>query len=206
MDTSGQLDLWDRITSHDALSVAWAKVLMNAGSAGGDGVSLSDFRHDLFANLTELRAELLAGTYCAGPFRRVSVPKRKPGYRILTIPSIRDRVVHTSIASALTPIFEPLFENGSFGYRPNRGVQQAVARIETWHKRGYSVVIEADIVSYFDNVDQNILREKIAAALAPLSRAAPVIALIDRILEDQAAALGTPGQGLVQGSPLSPLL
>lgn len=199
-------DLWQRVTAQEALQLAWYKVKSNEGSAGGDGVSLGEFGADLFANLTQLRAELLGGTYRTGAFRKVSVPKKKPGYRVLTIPSIRDRVVHTSIASALTPILEPLFEDGSFGYRPNRGVVHAVQRIEAWRKRGYDVVIEVDIVSYFDNVDQAILQEKLRAAIGTLPGAAPLLALVETLLTDQGRALGTPGQGLVQGSPLSPLL
>lgn len=166
-------DLWQRISTYDALNSAWYKVSGNAGSAGGDGVSIPAFRRDLFANLTQLRAQLLAGNYRTGPFRKVSIPKKKPGYRILTIPSIRDRIVHTAIASALNPIFDATFEEGSFGYRPNRGVVHAVERIEQWRKRGYDVVIEADIVRYFDNVDHEILMEKVIAIIGELPGAAP---------------------------------
>ena len=103
------LDIWQRITSHDALVEAWHKVLANEGGPGGDQVTLGNFKANLFANITQLRADLLGGTYRSGPFRKVSIPKKKPGYRILTIPSIRDRVLHTSISNALTPIFEPRF-------------------------------------------------------------------------------------------------
>jgi CRISPR-associated protein Cas1 len=139
-------DLWERMTTQPALLEAWHKVLANDGSAGGDGVTLQEFRQDLFANITQLRAELLGGTYRSGPFRKVSVPKKKPGYRFLTIPAVRDRVVHTSIANALTSILEPQFEESSFAYRPNRGVLQAVQRIETWRKRGFTIVVEADTI------------------------------------------------------------
>jgi CRISPR-associated protein Cas1 len=200
------IDLWERVTSQEALQEAWHKVLANDGSPGGDGVTLQDFKTNLFANIMQLRAELLGGTYRTGPFRKVSIPKKKPGYRVLTIPSVRDRVVHTSIANALTPIFEPHFEDSSFAYRPDRGVVHAVQRIETWRKRGYSTVVEADIVSYFDNVDQELLLDKIRLLVGSLPGAAAVLALIAGILVDQGRALGTPGQGLVQGSPLSPLL
>lgn len=206
MPDDGSQDLWRRLASHEALVAAWHRVSSNEGSAGGDGISLRDFSVDLYANLTQLRAELLGGTYRTSAFRRVSVPKKKPGYRILSIPSVRDRVVHTCIATALTPILEPLFEDGSFGYRPNRGVVDAVGRIEAWHKRGYDVVIEADIVSYFDNVDQEILLSKLRSCIQALPGSAPVLALVETLLRDQAKALGTPGQGIVQGSPLSPLL
>ncbi len=199
-------DLWEMVTSLEALQAAWYRVADNDGSPGGDLVSIREFGENLFGNLTQLRAEVLGGTYRSGPFRKVSVPKKKPGYRILTIPSIRDRVLHTSIAIALTPIFEALFEDSSFAYRPNRGVVHAVERIETWRKRGFNVVIEADVVSYFDNIDQRILLEKITAVVSPLRGSAPLLALIARILEDEGKALATPGQGVVQGSPLSPLL
>ncbi|GAB5510425.1 MAG: hypothetical protein Rhims3KO_18260 [Hyphomicrobiales bacterium] len=200
------MDLWQSTTQADALHEAWHKVLANRGSAGGDGIAAQDFKKDLHANLTQLRAELLSGNYQSGPFRKVSIPKRKPGYRILTIPSIRDRVLHTSISNTLTPIFEPLFEDGSFAYRPNRGVQQAVARIERWRNKGYDVVIEADIVSYFDNIDHEILLEKLNGVLANQEGWPPLQALLEQLLREQARALGTPGKGLVQGSPLSPLL
>ena len=118
MPKEKQENLWEQVTSQQALQAAWYRVEGNDGSAGGDGVSLKNFGRDLFANLTQLRAELLQGSYRSGPFRKVSIPKRKPGYRILTIPSIRDRVLHTSIANALTPIFEPLFEESSFATAP----------------------------------------------------------------------------------------
>lgn len=201
-----QVDLWGRVTSQEALQAAWHRVQENGGGPGGDLVGLDDFRSDLFANLTQLRAELLGGTYRSGPFRRVTVPKKKPGYRTLTIPSIRDRVVHTALAVALTPILEATFEDCSFAYRPGRGVVHAVERIERWRKRGFDIVIEAEIVGYFDNVDQVLLMEKLRGVIAPLDGAAPVLALVEVILADQAHALGTPGLGLVQGSPLSPLL
>ncbi|MFD0915007.1 CRISPR-associated endonuclease Cas1 [Pseudahrensia aquimaris] len=186
--------------------MAWEQTSANGGSAGGDRVSLGEFRSNLFANLTQLRSEILQGTYRTSPFRKVAVPKRKPGYRVLTIPSVRDRVLHKSIANALTPILEPIFEDCSFGYRPGRGVVHAVERVERWRKQGYSVVIEADIVSYFDNVDHELLIEKIQTAIGIMDGAASVLALLIALLGDQANALGTPGRGLVQGSPLSPLL
>lgn len=200
------IDLWKAVTSFDALSAAWAKVDFNRGSAGGDGVGRQEFRDDRFARLNQLRADLLRGTYEPRPYRKVSIPKKKAGYRILTIPSIRDRIVHTSIATALTPILEPQFEDCSFAYRPNRGVTQAVARIEHWRDRGYQYVIEADIVRFFDSIDHALLLAKLRAALSATSGADPLLGLIEQMISDQGTALSTPGVGLVQGSPLSPIL
>ena len=199
-------NLWEEITSLRGLNAAWSKVDRNEGSAGGDRVSRSEFRDDLFARLNQLRAELLEGSYKSRPFKKVSIPKKKPGYRILTIPAIRDRVLHTSIANALTPMFEPTFEDSSFGYRPGRGVTHAVAGIEKWRSQGYVFVIEADIVSYFDNIEHQLLLEKVESTLGQKDGTAPFLQLLHCILNDQAHALGTTGVGLVQGSPLSPLL
>jgi CRISPR-associated protein Cas1 len=199
-------NLWISITSLEALQDAWGKVFSNRGTYGGDNISLKQFSSDIFANLTEIRAELLGGIYKTGPFRQISIPKKKPGYRVLTVPTIRDRVVHTSITNALTPIFEPLFEDGSFAYRPGRGVVDAVKMIEKWRDAGYSVVIEADIVSYFDNIDQSILISKIEGVIKSHNGSAAVLSLIETILADQAKALGAPKRGIAQGSPLSPLL
>lgn len=199
-------DLWQAVTRFEALNLAWAKVDHNAGSAGGDAVSRREFRDDAFARINQLRADLLRGAYHSRPFRKVSIPKKKPGYRVLTIPSIRDRIVHTAISTALTPHFEAVFEESSFAYRKGRGVKQAVARIEHWRDRGYDIVIEADIVGFFDNIQHDLLLEKITDTVGSLPGFAALLDLIGRILGDQAKALGTPGVGLVQGSPLSPLL
>ncbi|MGK8235398.1 reverse transcriptase domain-containing protein [Roseovarius sp. MS2] len=196
-------DIWSSVTSYDALLAAWLKVHSNEGSAGGDGVARAEFHADRFARLNHLRAEVLSGTYRSRPYRRVSTPKKKPGYRILTIPSIRDRVLHTSIANALTPVCEPMFEESSFAYRPNRGVQKAVARVEHWRDQGYNTVIEADIVRYFDNIKHDLLLDKIRAAIVELPGGAPLLRLIETVLEDQAKALNTNGLGLAQGSQLS---
>ena len=204
--TQNASNIWERVISYDALHAAFIKTAANQGSSGGDGVTLQTFRHNLYANLNELRAEILQGIYRTSPYRVVTIPKKKPGYRTLFIPSIRDRILHTSIATALTPIFEPLFEDCSFAYRPGRGVKQAAERIEQWRKRGYTIVIEADIVRYFDNIDHGLLLEKIEAIIQPLDGSAPLLSLITQILNEQAKVLKTPQQGLVQGSPLSPLL
>ena len=208
MTDSGEtaLDLWHRIVTSDALLAAWAKVLANGGSPGGDGQNLADFGNDTYANIMQLRAELLQGTYRARSFRKVAVPKRKPGYRVLTIPSVRDRVVHTAVATALTPIMEAIFQDCSFAYRPNRGVVQAVQRIEQWRKRGFEIVVEADIIDYFGTIDHALLLDKLNDALGQMPGGPAVLALVSQNLHEQAEALGTPGQGLAQGSPLSPLL
>ena len=132
--------------------------------------------------------------------------KPSGGTRHLMIPTVRDRIVHTAIAHALDPVLEPLFESTSFAHRPGKSVTQAVERIEALLRKGFTHVVEADIVSYFDNVDQTILTGKLKKALASTPGADPLIDTIEVILHYHGIALGTEDIGLVQDSPLSALL
>lgn len=140
------------------------------------------------------------------PHRHVDIPKRKGGSRRLTIPSIADRVLHTALAQVLTPILDPMFEEGSYAYRPGRSVQQAVREIDRLRKAGYWHVIEADIVGFFDNVRHDLALAKLEAALSRHPGGARIVALVGHILEHQSQESGDHGRGLAQGSPLSPLL
>lgn len=199
-------DIWKTTVSMDSLQAAWYRVSSNRGTSGGDGVHIGEFQSHLFEHLNQLRADLLSGNYRTSPFKRVQIPKKHRGFRTLMIPSLRDRILHTSMATTLTPILEPHFEDSSFAYRPNRGVTQAVARIEAWRNRGFNTVIEADIVNYFDNIQHHLLIEKLSDIICELPGAPTFSALVKLILISQADALGQPEKGLVQGSPLSPIL
>jgi CRISPR-associated protein Cas1 len=162
------LSIWKKISDPFALREAWQKVASNGGSAGGDGVTISRYRARSARNLKQLSVTLRDFTYRPLPCRKVEIPKRKGGVRRLMIPSIQDRILHTAIAKALQPILEPLFEDSSFAYRPGRSVKQAVARIERWRDQGFTHVIEADIVSYFDAIDHSILMGKLTRTKADI--------------------------------------
>jgi CRISP-associated protein Cas1 len=198
--------LWLKCSSLSTLSSAWTKVQANRGASGGDGQSIPAFQKRLSHNLTALAGDLASSQYPHGDYRRVDIPKRKGGTRRLMIPTVRDRIAHTAIAEALKPILEPLFEDSSFAYRPGRSVKQAVAKIEHWRNSGYHHVIEADIVRYFDNIRHDLLSIKLAEAVARHAGSGPVLSFIADALDHQGIALGTEGCGLVQGSPLSPIL
>jgi CRISPR-associated protein Cas1 len=200
------MSLWDRIVEFETLHAAWAKVRSNGGAAGGDGVTIDVFSQDAIPALRDLSDALKDGSWRSGPCRRVDIPKRKGGTRRLTIPTVIDRIVHTAVAETLDPILDPQFEESSFAYREGRSVRHAVARIETWRDRGYRHVIEADIVGFFDAVGHPLLLQKLSIAVGARAGAESVKDLVADILDASAIELGTPGQGLLQGSPLSPLL
>lgn len=200
------MDIWRQVCAFDTLYTAWMKVKSNGGSAGGDGVTIGKFQNGAGKKLHELSTALAGGGYTAGPCRRVDIPKRKGGFRTLMIPAIIDRVAHTAIAETLDPILDPTFEESSFAYRQGRSVKQAVARIERWRDNGYQHVIEADIVRYFDNINHEILIQKLKSVLSGHAGAGPLLDLISDLIDAQGIELGTLGIGLIQGSPLSPLL
>ena len=107
---------------------AWVKVRGNEGAAGVDGESVFEFERELMMNLDTLRKEVLFDTYRPRPLLRVRI--EKPGsnkLRELSIPAVRDRVLHTAVALVLTPLFEAEFEDVSYAYRKGFSVDQAVA-------------------------------------------------------------------------------
>lgn len=189
--------LFEAITRLDSLEAAWGRVRSNAGAAGVDGVSVTQFAEAAAVRLLTLHRQVRQGTYQPRPLRRISFPKPDGGERVLSIPAVVDRIVQTAVTDALVPLLEPEFEEDSFAYRPGRSVQQAVERVRSLREQGYGWVVDGDIERYFDSVPHPPL-------LSLLDRFIPDPAVIDLITLwlDQMEG----GVGLPQGSPLSPLL
>lgn len=193
------------VLSEASLFAAWGKVRSNKGCAGVDRVTIEDFEADLVANLFRLKEEVLEGTYRPRPLLRVEVPKRSGGTRVLSIPSVRDRVLQTAVASALTPVFEAEFEDCSFAYRPGRSVAKAVARIVSLRDEGYRWVVDADIDDFFNEIDHSLLMREVETLVHDDS----ILCLIKSWIEAETMepeGRAHPGKGIPQGSPISPLL
>jgi RNA-directed DNA polymerase len=111
--------LIDKVYKRKNLEMAWEKVKENRGSGGIDGQSLTAFEAQLGPQLARLQRELEENTYQPLPVQQHPIPKRdKPGeYRMLGIPAIYDRVCQQALLNRLEPIFEPVFDDASFGYR-----------------------------------------------------------------------------------------
>ena len=191
--------------SDPSLYEAWSKVKSNKGCAGTDRQSIRNFEINLAHNLSLLKKEVLSGGYTPAPLLVTRIPKKQGGFRTLAIPAVRDRILQTSVALVLTPIFEAEFEDCSFAYRKNRSVDKAVERIIYLRNQGYNWVVDADIEAFFDNVDRKILMN----SLKMLIKDSGILSLIDLWLKNEAVDENVRYcffKGIPQGSPISPLL
>lgn len=184
--------------SATALREGWGRVWRNHGASGGDGMTCTGFARNAHARLGDLRRDLSDGSYRPGALREVDIPKKGGGTRLLRIPCVRDRIVQTAVAQALSAQFENEFEPASFGYRPGRSVAMAVRSVEYARSEGFTHVVDADIERFFDRVDHDRLMSRFAESVTD----GPVTDLIWLWLTHWAPQ----GRGLAQGSPVSPLL
>jgi RNA-directed DNA polymerase len=135
---------------------AYKRVKANQGAAGVDGQSIEQFEEDLGNNLYRLWNRMSSGSYFPPPVRRVDIPKGDGRTRPLGIPTVADRIAQMVVKGYLEPILEPVFHEGSYGYRPGRSAHQAlsVARQRCWR---YNWVLDLDITSFFDEIDHQLL-------------------------------------------------
>lgn len=199
--------LIDKVVSEQNLREAFAKVKANKGSAGVDHQTIEMFERGKEEKLRELRSQILAGTYRPQPVKRVWIPKPGKKYekRPLGIPTVRDRIVQTALRSVMEPIFERDFAEQSYGFRPGRGCKDALRRVNSLLKGGYTWVVDADLKSYFDTIPHHrllkLLEEKISDG--------KVLSLVEAFMNQQImeeAKSWTPEEGTPQGAVISPLL
>ena len=123
--------LIEKVVDETILEMAWARVKANRGAPGPDGITLAEFPDWFRPQWSEIRGQLLNGSYRPSPARRCTIDKPDGGTRELGIPNVLDRLIQTAIVIVLTPIFDPDFSESSFGYRPNRSAKGAVQQIQT---------------------------------------------------------------------------
>ena len=196
--------LIDKVHTERTLRAAFHQVATNQGAAGVDHVTIAMFTERLEENLTNLGDELRKGTYRPQAIRRHYIPK--PGSqekRPLGIPTVRDRVVQTTLRMVLEPIFERDFATHSYGFRPHRGCKDALRRVEELLKAGYRYIVDADLKSYFDTIPHDRLRALVAEKVSD----GRILALIEAFLK-QGVLDGlrewTPTMGSPQGAVISP--
>lgn len=197
--------LWEGFLSRGNLARALRRVEQNAGAAGIDGMRTDELRPWLKEHWSEVRAKLEAGTYRPQPARRVAIPKPLGGERMLGVPTVLDRLIQQALLQVLTPVFDPHFDERSFGFRPGRSAHQAVEAARQSITDGAAWVVDLDLDSFFDRVQHDALMARVARRVQDKR----VLRLLRRYLEAGVMAGGVRQEveeGTPQGSPLSPLL
>jgi len=199
--------LIDKVFSPKTLALAFASTTKRDRAAGIDGITTQAMRQREAEELPIIERLLCEERYEPQPVRRVWI--EKPGSREkrpLGIPTVRDRIVQQALRIIIEPIFERDFSTQSYGFRPGRSAQAAVARVEEQLAAGKTWVVDADIKGYFDNIPQDQL---IALVKNKISDGR-IIGLLEKFLKQgvmesmngwQPTASGTP-----QGAIISPLL
>jgi group II intron reverse transcriptase/maturase len=193
------------ILSPEFLRETWAKMNRQA-TYGVDGETIQKFEEDLESRLESIHERLRKGTYQAPPVRRVEIPKGEGKLRPLGIPTVEDRLVQAAVAWILSVLYEPLFCETSFGYRPGRSGHDALRRLRS-HLIADKImhVYDADIREYFERVNHEWLRRMLAERIADPK----LLRLIDKWLRAGVMANGLvtrSDDGVPQGGPISPIL
>src|SRR6516165_2666830 len=190
--------LYVHICKRETLQEAYEMAKKNNGAPGIDGVTFGTIEESGVERfLQQIRNELFTNTYQPMQVRKKKIPKDGgTKVRVLSIPSIRDRVVQGALKLILEPIFEADFQPGSYGYRPKRTAHEAITRVAQGIVETKTKIIDLDLRAFFDNVQHSLLLEKVAKRV----RDDQVMRLLKMILK------ATGKKGVPQGGVISPVL
>ena len=193
------------ILSKGNMTQAFHQVRKNQGAAGVDGISVNDLAANLRQRWDSIKHQVETGSYQPDPILGVEIPKPSGKKRLLGIPTVVDRVLQQALQQQLSPIFEPDFQQHSYGFRPNRNAHQAVQQALENINDGYQDIVDIDLKSFFDEVSHELLMTLIYRKVkCPLT-----LKLIRKFLRSPISINGKlvkRRKGVPQGSPLSPLL
>ena len=199
------MELLEKVLSKDNLNNAYKQVYKNKGASGVDGVTVEE----LFSYIKEHKEEILYKIrnrkYKPQPVRRVYIPKENGKQRKLGIPSVIDRVLQQAIVQVLTPIYEEQFSDSSYGFRPGRCCEQAVIKALELFNDGYDWIVDIDLQSFFDEVNQ----DKLIGIIRRTIKDGNLVSLIMKFLQSGVMEKGViqeTKKGTPQGGNLSPLL
>lgn len=197
--------LMSQVVERGNMQRAYSQVMRNRGAPGIDGMRCEDLKDWLKANWPRVKAALLEDSYRPHAVRKVDIPKPQGGVRTLGVPTVVDRLIQQALHQAMQPLFEPIFSEGSYGFRPGRSAQQAVLKAAEYIRGGKRWVVDMDLEKFFDRVNHDVMMARVARQV----RDKRVLRLIRRFLQAGMMEGGVETarqQGTPQGGPLSPLL
>ena len=200
------MKLLDSVLSDYNLDKAIKQVVKNKGTNGVDKMSTQDLRNIMSTEFREtLKSEIRNRKYKPKPVRRVEIPKSDGGVRLLGIPTVIDRMIQQAIHQILSPIYEPLFSEFSYGFRPLRSAHMAIEQSLDYMNQSRDWIVDIDLEKFFDLVHH----DKLIQIVSETIKDGDLVSLIRKYLtsgimiddEFRESVIGTP-----QGGPLSPLL
>jgi RNA-directed DNA polymerase len=195
----------EKVINRKNMLKAYRQVLVNAGSSGVDGMSVTSLSKYLKENRDKIMTSLINGNYLPQPILGVSIPKSNGKYRLLGIPTVTDRLLQQAVSQVVASSFELEFKEHSYGFRPNRNAHQAVQQAQKHIHEGYAHIVDIDLKNFFDEVDHSILLQLLYRKV----KCRLTLRLIRQWLRAPILVKGKlvkRRKGVPQGSPLSPLL
>ena len=199
------VDLMARIADLSNLSQACRRVISNGGRGGVDGMEVEELQEWFSLHHEALREDLQSGKYHPSAVRGVKIPKPKGGYRQLGIPTVKDRLVQQAILQVLSPRYERIFSDYSYGFRPGRSAHQALQQAGVYVESGKRYVVDLDLAKFFDEVNHDRLLHLLSTRIGDKR----LLKLIHRFVKAgmlEGGLLNQRIKGTPQGGPLSPLL
>ena len=199
------MELIEKILSEENLQKAIRKVKKNKGAPGVDKMTVQEVEEWFNQYKEELISKILNKQYKPMPVKRVYIPKPNDKQRPLGIPTVVDRVIQQAMLQVLNEIYEPVFSEHSYGFRPNRSAHMAMEEVLSYLNEGYEWIVDLDIEKFFDTVNHDklisILRERVNdSRTLHLIRAYLQAGVLDKGLV-RSSTIGTP-----QGGPISVIL
>ena len=198
-------DLLEKVLDRENLNRAYKRVKANKGASGIDGMTVDEALSWLKEHKEELLESIRNGKYKPSPVRRVEIPKDNGGVRKLGIPTVIDRIIQQAIAQVLTPIYEPKFSDGSYGYRPHKSAKDAILKVKEYADEGYKYAVCLDLSKCFDTLCHELLMNMLRQDIKDKR----LIDLIKKYLKSGVMENGIvmkTEEGSPQGGNLSPLL
>jgi RNA-directed DNA polymerase len=195
----------EEVCARENLLKALRRVQANKGSPGVDRMTVRELPGYLKTHWLAMREQLLQGRYKPQPVLRVEIPKPDGGVRKLGIPTVVDRFLQQALLQVLQPRWDPTFSAHSYGFRPGRSAQQAVAQAQAYVRAGYGWVVDLDLEKFFDRVNHDRLLHRVAQRVEDKRVLKLIRAFLNAgVLEN--GLVSPTEEGTPQGGPLSPLL
>lgn len=195
------MELIEKILSEENLQKAIRKVKKNKGAPGVDKMTVQEVEEWFDQYKEELISKILNKQYKPMPVKRVYIPKPNGKQRPLGIPTVVDRVIQQAMLQVLSEIYEPIFSDHSYGFRPNRSAHMAMGEVLGYLNAGYEWIVDLDIEKFFDTVNHDklisILRERVNdSRTLHLIRAYLQAGVLDKGLV-RSSTIGTPQGGSI---------